>query len=122
MRWNGTADATGYADSNTHPSNAMGLMQGQPQYPQSNVTPSTALARRQANHALVQTNSRPNYDPSADPWQGFGEDGSLMPPNPGENISDQDNIELLEEMAQKAKRDAQGKRKGIPPFVQKLSR
>ncbi|KEY66963.1 hypothetical protein S7711_05083 [Stachybotrys chartarum IBT 7711] len=121
MRWNGTADATGYADGNAHPSNTMGLMQGQPQYPQSTLTPSTALARRQANHALVQTNSRPNYDPSADPWQGFGEDGSLMPPNPGENISDQDNIELLEEMAQKAKRDAQGKRKGIPPFVQKLS-
>ena len=33
-----------------------------------------------------------------------------------------DSVEVLEEKAQKAKREAQAKRKTIPPFVQKLSR
>ncbi|KAG9229882.1 putative heat shock factor protein [Amylocarpus encephaloides] len=36
-------------------------------------------------------------------------------------LSEADNIELLEEKAAVAKRDAQSKRKQIPPFVQKLS-
>jgi len=37
-------------------------------------------------------------------------------------MEENDNIELLEEKATVAKRDAQAKRKQIPPFVQKLSR
>jgi hypothetical protein len=37
-------------------------------------------------------------------------------------MDEHDNVERLEEMAQRAKRDAQAKRKQIPPFVQKLSR
>lgn len=43
-----------------------------------------------------------------------------MAETPG--MEENDNIELLEEKANVAKRDAQGKRKQIPPFVQKLSR
>jgi heat shock transcription factor, other eukaryote len=35
---------------------------------------------------------------------------------------DNDSIEALEERALRAKREAQAKRKQIPPFVQKLSR
>ena len=46
----------------------------------------------------------------------------LSPQIAEEDVQETNNIEVLEEMAQKAKRDAQGKRKGIPPFVQKLSR
>lgn len=37
-------------------------------------------------------------------------------------MDEHDSIERLEEMAQRAKREAQAKRKQIPPFVQKLSR
>lgn len=71
---------------------------------------------------MVPTNPMANYDSSVEPWAGFGDDGSLLPQNQSEDLTETDNVELLEEMAQKAKRDAQGKRKQIPPFVQKLSR
>lgn len=37
-------------------------------------------------------------------------------------MEDSDSIERLEEKAAVAKREAQSKRKQIPPFVQKLSR
>ncbi|KAK2071946.1 hypothetical protein P8C59_006329 [Phyllachora maydis] len=37
------------------------------------------------------------------------------------HVAESDSIEHLEELAQKAKREAQAKRKQIPPFVQKLS-
>jgi heat shock transcription factor len=37
-------------------------------------------------------------------------------------MEENDNIELLEERAAVAKREATSKRKQIPPFVQKLSR
>jgi heat shock transcription factor len=37
-------------------------------------------------------------------------------------MEENDSIERLEERAAIAKRDAQSKRKQIPPFVQKLSR
>jgi heat shock transcription factor len=52
----------------------------------------------------------------------MGDDTSLITRDGDNETAEQDNIEKLEEMAQKAKRDAQGKRKQIPPFVQKLSR
>jgi heat shock transcription factor len=37
-------------------------------------------------------------------------------------MDEQDSIERLEERALRAKKEAQAKRKQIPPFVQKLSR
>lgn len=50
------------------------------------------------------------------------EDNQLVPHGHDENVTQDDNIEELEERAQKAKREAHAKRKQIPPFVQKLSR
>jgi heat shock transcription factor len=82
---------------------------------------SNALARRQNSRALVPTAPRTPFDRGSDGWSGFGEDPAyLQPTNPG--ADEHDNVERLEEMAQRAKREAQAKRKQIPPFVQKLSR
>ena len=84
--------------------------------------PSNALARRQANTALVPTNTRTGYNTSVEPWTGVGDDISLLPHDDNDDLVEEDSVEVLEEMAQKAKREAQAKRKQIPPFVQKLSR
>lgn len=120
MRWSAGTEGTGFVDGT---SNSFGLVPAQPQYPQGVATPSNSLARRQMNRALVPTNSRGNFDPPADPWSSFaGDDNALLPQNSTEAPREEDNIEILEEMAQKAKREAQAKRKQIPPFVQKLSR
>lgn len=129
MRWNGMGDpssfmngADGIMDGNAHVGNSFGLVPAQPQYAQPVSTPSNTLARRQMNRALVPTNTRP-YDGAVEQWGNFvGDDNALLQQNPSENLNEQDNVEILEEMAQKAKREAQAKRKQIPPFVQKLSR
>ncbi|KAF3060115.1 Heat shock factor protein [Trichoderma lentiforme] len=125
MQWNGTdgtTDATDYfSAAAAHGENPYGLAQTQPTYPQAVGAPSNSLARRQMNRALVPTNLRATYEPSSDRWSGFGEDNLLVPQNATEGGVGQDNVEVLEEMAQKAKREAQAKRKQIPPFVQKLS-
>lgn len=128
LRWNGLGDTSGFVngvdglmDGNGQVGN-FGLVPAQPQFPQPVPTPSNSLARRQMNRALIPTNPRANFDGSVDTWGNFGDENALLQQNPGENITEQDNIELLEEMAQKAKREAQAKRKQIPPFVQKLSR
>ncbi|KAJ9428392.1 hypothetical protein QL093DRAFT_2134933 [Fusarium oxysporum] len=128
MRWNGMGDpssfmngADGIMDGNAHVGTSFGLVPAQPQYAQPVSTPSNTLARRQMNRALVPTNARP-YDGAVEPWGNFvGDDNALLQQNPSENLNEQDNVEILEEMAQKAKREAQAKRKQIPPFVQKLS-
>ncbi|KAF5572694.1 heat shock factor [Fusarium pseudoanthophilum] len=128
MRWNGMGDpssfmngADGIMDGNAHVGNSFGLVPAQPQYAQPVSTPSNTLARRQMNRALVPTNTRP-YDGAVEPWGNFvGDDNALLQQAPSENLNEQDNVEILEEMAQKAKREAQAKRKQIPPFVQKLS-
>ncbi|TVY33715.1 Heat shock factor protein [Lachnellula occidentalis] len=92
----------------------------QPSYDQSVSVPapSTQLARRPINRQLVSTGPRPAFDVTGDQWNQFGAE-DLMAESPG--MEENDNIELLEEKANVAKRDAQGKRKQIPPFVQKLS-
>ncbi|KAF9776753.1 hypothetical protein IL306_005031 [Fusarium sp. DS 682] len=128
MRWNGIGDtsnfmngADGLMDGNAHVGNSFGLVAAQPQYAQPMPSPSNTLARRQMNRALVPTNARP-YDGAVEPWGNFvGDDNALLQQNGPENLNEQDNVEILEEMAQKAKREAQAKRKQIPPFVQKLS-
>lgn len=73
------------------------------------------------NQALVPAHGR-NFDTSIEPWTSFGGDNALLQRNDEGGAAEQDNIDALEEMAQKAKREAQNKRKSIPPFVQKLSR
>jgi heat shock transcription factor, other eukaryote len=114
MRWGGTGDVSAFMDGGAGGANPYELAQ----YSQ----PSNSLVRRQMD-ALVPANPRTNFDPSGEPWAGFvGDEAALMQQNPPEEIGEHDNIEVLEELAQKAKRDAQGKRKAIPPFVQKLSR
>ncbi|KAL3959883.1 hypothetical protein ACCO45_005000 [Purpureocillium lilacinum] len=122
MRWNGTGDGADFIDSTAHPANQYGLVPAQPQFGQPVPTPSNSLTRRPTNQALVPTNPRANYDSSVEPWTGFGDDSNaLLQQNNGEGLVEQDNVEVLEEMAAKAKREAQSKRKQIPPFVQKLS-
>lgn len=118
LRWNG--DGTDFVDTSAQAANPYGLMPTQPQYTQVPAT-SNSLARRDMNQALIATHPR-NFDASVEPWTGFGDGNNHLPQNEEEGLIQQDNVEALEEMAQKAKRDAQGKRKGIPPFVQKLSR
>ncbi|KAL6861025.1 hypothetical protein J3F83DRAFT_229015 [Trichoderma novae-zelandiae] len=128
MPWTGVGGVGGVPDAAdyfgaaaVHAENPYGLAQTQPLFSPAVAAPSTSLARRQMNRALVPTNLRAAYDASPDRWPGFGDDGLLVPQSATEGAVGQDNIELLEEMAQKAKREAQAKRKQIPPFVQKLS-
>ncbi|KAG6010862.1 hypothetical protein E4U21_002530 [Claviceps maximensis] len=83
-------------------------------------TPSNTLTRRDTNQALVPTHNR-KIDTSLDPWAGYNNDNTLLQRDNEGRVIEQESIETLEEMAQKAKREAQAKRKSIPPFVQKLS-
>lgn len=73
----------------------------------SNNTHSTDLVRRGRNQQLAPASMPP------DAWSGLGTTSALS--------GDEDEQEL-DMKVQMAKRDAQGKRKQIPPFVQKLSR
>ena len=73
------------------------------------VAPSTDLVRRARNHQLA-----PQATQQQDQWNGGYNNMS------GQN--DDENEQELEKKVALAKRDAQGKRKQIPPFVQKLSR
>lgn len=92
-----------------------------PQVVTTPATPSNALARRGINNQLVAT-TRPYNAPQSEGWPGFDE-SALVPQQNGNATTDEhDNLEVLEEKAQKAKRDASAKRKQIPPFVQKLNR
>ncbi|CAG8984229.1 hypothetical protein HYALB_00004212 [Hymenoscyphus albidus] len=99
-----------------------GVSQAQYEHPaaQSHLQ-STQLARRPINRQLVPTG--PRFEQAGDnPWGHMGgDDGALDPQQLPPGIEEADNIELLEEKAVVAKRDAQSKRKQIPPFVQKLS-
>jgi heat shock transcription factor len=86
------------------------------------VAPSTDLVRRARNHQLA-----PQVTQQQEQWN-----GSYNPSNNNNNNSnnntnmggqnDDENEQELEKRVALAKRDAQGKRKQIPPFVQKLSR
>ncbi|KAK5629501.1 hypothetical protein RRF57_005216 [Xylaria bambusicola] len=123
LRWNGN-NAGNFAENASPPINAYGMVssnqaqfaQGTPSTPNA---PSNALARRVGNNALV-TSSRMFSPQPNDPWSGFTDDNILSAQTNG-SLDEHDNIELLEEKAQRAKREAQAKRKQIPPFVQKLN-
>lgn len=65
------------------------------------------LVRRNPNHQLAPA-------PRQSHWEGYA--------SPGQQWEHMDNDEELEQKAAVAKKDAQAKRKQIPPFVQKLSR
>ncbi|KAI1655717.1 hypothetical protein F4813DRAFT_397907 [Daldinia decipiens] len=117
LRWNGNNAGT-FVDNTSNGVNSYGVMppSAPSQYPQA--TPSNALARRGMNNALVATN-RAFTPQQNDTWPGFDE--NLIASQPNGTVDEHDNIELLEEKAQRAKREAQAKRKQIPPFVQKLN-
>jgi heat shock transcription factor len=122
-RYNQNAEGQVYQDPSTYNMTAYGgsgIPQGQYELSspsQPNQMQSTQLARRPINRQLVPTGQR--YDNSIDTW--FGDD-PMQDSQQGNGMEESDNIELLEEKAAVAKRDAQSKRKQIPPFVQKLSR
>lgn len=118
LRWNG-ANAANFGDNTANGVNSYGVVPSPTQGQYSQPTPSTVLARRGMNNALVATNRAFTPQPS-DPWPNFDE--SLIANQNNGAIDEHDNIELLEEKAQRAKREAQTKRKQIPPFVQKLNR
>lgn len=116
VRWQGTEHGT-YPDPapfNLNPY-AGGSTLPQPPYGQPSPGASTQLARRPMNRQMVATNPRAGYD-GANSWAGFDDpDGNGI-------LGENDDIELLEERAAIAKREAQASRKQIPPFIQKLSR
>lgn len=93
-----------------------------PQQYDTPLPPSTQLARRPLNRQLVSTAPRATFDNSTDAWGQFGDESMMDPQGANGAIEESDSIERLEERATVAKREAQSKRKQIPPFVQKLSR
>jgi heat shock transcription factor len=121
LRWNQQPDNAAYADPsfNMNNYNTNGLSQAS--FDQSAPASSTQLARRPINRQLVPTGQR-TFDGTDASWAQFGDDSMLDTQNANGALEENDNIELLEERAQMAKRDSQSKRKQIPPFVQKLSR
>lgn len=73
--------------------------------------PSTELVRRSRNQQILQQGQGPGQDA----WGGNGYAG-----NANGSVEDEDEQDLDAKVAL-AKKDSQGKRKQIPPFVQKLS-
>ena len=122
LLWNNGAVGNNLADATASRSvNPYGVMTTQGQYGQGlPPSSSTALARRGMSQALVPAAPRQPFDANSASWGNF-EDESLLR-SPSATMDENDNIELLEERAARAKRDAQAKRKQIPPFVQKLRR
>jgi heat shock transcription factor, other eukaryote len=119
MRWNGSGSGN-FGDNGASGSNSYGMSPTQSQFPQGIATPSTALTRRGLNGAIVAANRTFSPQPN-ETWPTFP-DETLIANAPNGTIDEHDNIEVLEEKAQRAKREAQAKRKQIPPFVQKLNR
>ncbi|KAI0205441.1 hypothetical protein F4808DRAFT_448006 [Astrocystis sublimbata] len=119
LRWNGN-NTGNYADNVPNQINPYGMISpSQGQFPQGPPAPSNALARRGGNNALITSNRTFSPQPN-DPWSGFADD-TVLPNQTNGPVDEHDNVELLEEKAQRAKREAQAKRKQIPPFVQKLN-
>lgn len=83
-------------------------------YPANGQQPPNQLSRRPINQVVT----RPRYD--SVPPQPWPENANGGPPSADDAWGD--DIQELEQKAQVAKRDAQAKRKQIPPFVQKLNR
>jgi heat shock transcription factor len=113
LGWNGNS-----APNSVNPYGVMSPVQTP--FSQGAPAPSSAIARRGGNNSLIASNHTFSPQPN-DPWPGFADD-NLLPNQPSGVLDEHDNIELLEERAQRAKREAQAKRKQIPPFVQKLNR
>ncbi|GAB1313170.1 Heat shock transcription factor [Madurella fahalii] len=120
FRWNGGVDGNGFVDPGSPAVNSFAMMPTPGAYGQPSPAPSTALARRQNSRALVPSGARSSFDHGTDNWAGFTDEPAYLQAA-NASMDEHDNIDRLEEMAQRAKREAQAKRKQIPPFVQKLS-
>ena len=98
-------------DSNAFDSNNfsynLNTAQQQPAY--GNAPTSQELVRRSRNNHLAPAQSQMQQGSAGEGWNGFNQ------------YDDEDEADLERRVAA-AKKDAQGKRKQIPPFVQKLSR
>ena len=119
VRWAQGADSSPLVDGAARSMNlynAVGTSQGQFGQASLSASPSNAVARRPSN-ALVPAGLRPHYD-----WSVGYDDANFLTHTSTEDMDENDNLEVLLEKAQRAKRDAATKRKQIPPFVQKLSR
>jgi heat shock transcription factor len=122
LQWSKGPDNAAYPELSTfNMNNYGGNSMTQAPYDQPIPATSTQLARRPVNRQLIPTGQRQPYDNTGDPWGQFGDESILDPQNAGV-MEETDSIEALEEKATAAKREAQAKRKQIPPFVQKLSR
>ena len=121
MRWNqGAGDNAVFPDMNfgMPPYGTNGGVSSAP-FQQAVPAQSTQLARRPVNQQLVPPAGRTQFE-NPNEW-GLTEE--LFDPNAQMGgHAENDSIERLEERAQVAKREAQAKRKQIPPFVQKLNR
>lgn len=125
LRWSQGTENPNFADAGGFNMNSFGGGAGgmsQQQYDASLPGSSTQLARRPINSQLVTTAPRSTYDSTVESWAPFGDESTMDPQNANGTMEESDSIERLEERAAIAKRDAQSKRKQIPPFVQKLSR
>lgn len=93
-----------------------------PQLPQNPVPPpqpaSNQMTRRAPGQDLAQAQRAPYMDGNTDIWPSVTDNGMQQLGEGGWRNNGDD----LDQKAQMAKRDAQAKRKQIPPFVQKLSR
>lgn len=122
VRWNTPAQINSYTDqfhpTNIYPAETM----SQPPYQQPISAPSTQLARRPGNRQLISTGQHQPYDGTTESWSPYGDNVPLEVQAPNGVMEENENIELLEDRAVVAKREAQSKRKQIPPFIQKLSR
>lgn len=120
MRWNqGAGESAVFPDMNfgMAPYGTNGVTNAP--FQQAVPAQSTQLARRPVNQQLVPTAARTQFE-NPNEW-GLTEE--LFDPNAQMGgHAENDSIERLEERAQVAKREAQAKRKQIPPFVQKLNR
>ncbi|KAJ2899431.1 hypothetical protein MKZ38_003046 [Zalerion maritima] len=115
IQWVPGSDGTSFVDGTGRGMNSYN-MAPQPQFSQGLApSPSTALARRPINNALI-----PSLRQTA-PFEWNYDDPNFLTAPSSEAMDDSDNIDTLLEKAQRAKREAQSKRKQIPPFVQKLS-
>jgi heat shock transcription factor, other eukaryote len=106
LQWGQSAqEPSAYQDASVYGTNSNN-------YNANNQSPSNQLTRRPPMSQVV---TRPRFDgPSTQPW--------AEEPNSATVSAWADDIQELERKAQVAKKDAQAKRKQIPPFVQKLNR
>lgn len=113
--------STAFPDNSTYDPNLYTTFNGSAQQQNaqggnSNQT-SNQLVRRNTNHQLAARNGQQVQDP----WEQDFAMTAGQGQQPGWENADDDEEEL-EQKALIAKREAQAKRKQIPPFVQKLSR